>query len=116
MQGRLLVLLLSVAVKNVTLPSHKAASTMSLALVSLLLTTPVSAFSSLPFAAPRRSSSKSMSSSTPLHSVLKENDPNSLDVAASYNNIGVVLKDKGDLDGALEQYQLVVAIKEVPIH
>ena len=42
--------------------------------------------------------------------------PNSLDVAKSYNNIGNVLYNKGDLDEALEQYQRALAIKEVPIH
>jgi tetratricopeptide (TPR) repeat protein len=39
--------------------------------------------------------------------------PNSLDVAGSYNNFGLVLKDKGYLDGALEQYQRALAIKDV---
>ena len=33
--------------------------------------------------------------------------------AYSYNNIGVVLKDKGDLDGALGQLQRALAIREV---
>ena len=30
-----------------------------------------------------------------------------------YNNIGLVLYNKGDLDGALEQHQRALAIKEV---
>ena len=36
-----------------------------------------------------------------------------MDLAGSYNNIGLVLNDKGDLDGAMEQYQRALAIQEV---
>ena len=39
--------------------------------------------------------------------------PNSLDLAASYNNIGLVLYNKGDLNGALEQYQRALAIRDI---
>ena len=37
---------------------------------------------------------------------------NSLDVASTYYNVGLVLKDKGDLDGALEQHRRALQIRE----
>ena len=38
--------------------------------------------------------------------------PNSLAHAESYDNIGSILHDKGDLDGAMEQYERALAIRE----
>ena len=40
--------------------------------------------------------------------------PNSLTVATSYNNIGTVLYDQGDLEGALQQeYRKALEIQEI---
>jgi tetratricopeptide (TPR) repeat protein len=38
--------------------------------------------------------------------------PDSLDVAASYNNIGFVLKSQGNLKGALVEYQKALEIRK----
>jgi tetratricopeptide (TPR) repeat protein len=38
--------------------------------------------------------------------------PNSLALAGSYDNIGFVLNEKDDLDGAMEQYERALAIRE----
>ena len=45
--------------------------------------------------------------------VIKEKDaPNSLAVAISYNNIGLVYKNQGNLDKALEYYMKALVIQE----
>jgi Tfp pilus assembly protein PilF len=49
----------------------------------------------------------------PSQAIQEVKAPNSLYVAGSYNSIGIVLHDKGDLDVALEQYQRALAIQEV---
>jgi Tfp pilus assembly protein PilF len=42
----------------------------------------------------------------------KQLGPNHVDVAASYNNIGMVCRDKGELDQAKDYYQRALKIRQ----